>query len=192
MEGDTDQMRPLLLLDVNGVLCRKVTRRDAISLPADTIRLLGCDVIPRPGHREFLTHCFTHYSVGIFSSTTERNVTKILDGLLTPEQIASLALRWFRDRTRLDPDYGMEPNIERHETIKLLSDVLDNPILNEQRRYSLRNIILVDDSFLKVRFIDPQENVLIVPTYRGDPEDAELSKLPALLDARFEKIAGRE
>jgi hypothetical protein len=190
MQGDADQRRrPLLLLDVNGVLCRKVNRRDDIPLPPDCIRLLGCDVIPRPGYKELLAHCFANYSVGIFSSTTERNVTKILEGLLTAEQNASLMLRWFRDRTRLDPDYGMETNIQRHETIKMLCDVFDNPILNEPRHYTLHNTILVDDSYLKVRFIDPQANVVIVPTYRGDPEDAELSKLPALLDARFEKIA---
>lgn len=185
------EQRGLLLLDLHGVLCCKAEDKARFALGPDVLDFYHYRVKLRTGYKPFIEHCFARYSVGIYSSTTERNATKILDRLLTTEQRRSLVVCWFRDRTRLDPDYGTDEAIQRHDTVKHLSDVLACPTVNEHRRYSLYNTIMVDDSPSKLRFMPKGQqisNVVIATTDTGDAEDTELLRIVKEIDDRFSDL----
>lgn len=95
--------KKLLLLDIKGVLCRTVDpEEDLVDL-----KLGRYNVIFRPGCREFLAKCYQHFTVGFMSSTTYKNAGPILEALLTKEQQKKTLLKWFRDRTSLDPNWEL-------------------------------------------------------------------------------------
>src|SRR5579864_8673580 len=154
-------MRHLLLLDINGVLCRKIEKNhtaDGNSNGSPSVLRLGSyDVELRPGARDFLTNAYNRFTVGFFSSTTYRNAHQILDALLTKEQKAKTCCFWYRDRTRFDPD----ADANSFDTIKLLDDIYQNPVVNEHRIWSNGNTVLIDDSFKKNRF-NRTENFILV------------------------------
>ena len=167
-------MRPLLLLDITGVLCHKVDKGKGI------IKVNSYDVNPRPGHVEFLQTAFKEFEVGFFSSTTKTNADPILKALLTKEQYKACILFWYRDRTRFDPEVGDND----FATIKVLDDLFANPIANREKKWNKTNTLIVDDSPSKVRFNDPM-NVVMVESYEG----GEDKKLIGLLDQIRDKFA---
>lgn len=171
----------LILLDLNGVLCRKITSGP---MPENAFDLRAYAVEPRPGVTEFLEFCYSHYAVGFFSSTTFKNADPILKKLLTPEQYKLSTIKWFRDRTRFDPDNT------NHETVKVLKDLFENPVTNYDRVWNETNTLLIDDSEQKTRF-NSKGNVLLVKSYTGDSQDRELAllmeEIPQKLHSTSEK-----
>lgn len=183
------KMSRLLLLDINGVLCCKYKKHnDQLSeSKCDLLELKSYTVILRPGYREFLNFCYENFTVAFFSSTTYHNANAILEKLLTPEHKSKTLFRWFRDRTRLDPHYGINPEIKKHDTIKKLEDVFNCPLINEDRKYGPGNTLLCDDSVQKTRFNEPK-NVVIFPKFKGNPNDRVLIKMTKTLLDRFEQL----
>lgn len=165
----------LLILDINGLLCCKV-QPDCTE--ADLRPNKHYSVILRPGYAEFLQQCYAHYEVGFFSSTTEPNASAILKALLTKEQFKQTKFIWYRDRTSLDPDWQADQihydetwndlefnqEIKAHDTIKLLNNVWNNPMINAKRKYNSKNTLICDDSAMKLRY-NSQQNCLIVSEY---------------------------
>lgn len=183
-------MSRLLLLDINGVLCCKYKKDNDLSerlSHSDLLELKSYSVMLRPGYREFLNFCYEHFTVAFFSSTTRQNANAILEKILTPEHKSKTLFRWFRDRTQLDPHYGIIPEIEKHDTVKKLEDVFNCPLFNEDRKYGLGNTLLCDDSAQKTRF-NESKNIVIFPEFKGDPNDRVLSEMTQTLLDRFEQL----
>lgn len=169
----------LLLLDINGVLCCKIGKDEKPNDNLELLELNAYKVVMRPGAREFLEFCYKHFTVAFFSSTTYPNANAILEKLLSPEQKKATPFRWFRDRTHFDPDAKKE-----YDTIKKLSDIFDNPMVNSDRKYNERNTILCDDSAVKTRFNDPK-NIVVLTPFKGEEDDTALFETMELLPIRF-------
>ena len=158
----------LVVLDVTGVLCQRVYTGD------------GFQITIRPFVQEFLSFLYKNYEVAFFTSTNYVNANPIIQSLLTPEQKQKTKFFWYRDRTRFDP----QP-IESYDTIKMIQDIIDCPTINYDRRYTLQNILLVDDSPRKVRLNNP-DSVILVNSYLGGTDDDELLKL--IKDMRYKLL----
>lgn len=185
----------LVVLDINGVFCRKLT-------PEETRELKGVDGIVklegskftggvefRPGYLEFFDRLLTKYHVAIFSSTTHKNASSIIQASQLKSQ--EFDFLWYRDRTRFDPE-GQGGEIQSFETIKMLNDIYDNPIVNMHRQWSDRNTIIIDDSSTKVRF-NKSENVLVISSFKGASEgDNYLLEVAELIDAKFAALDDKE
>lgn len=178
-------MTRLVVLDLNGVLSYKCSLDSVIENSA-IIELARAKVVLRPGYAAFLAHCYEHYSVAFFSSTTYTNANPILEKMLTAEQKQQTVFRWFRDRTRLDPDYGTG-DVAKFDTIKLVKDIIENPTVNESRVYSYENVLLIDDDLNKVRLNNPK-NVMTVGSYYGKREDTTLAEIIPLIEAKFAQM----
>lgn len=174
----------LLILDINGVLCCKVSKDSKIGDALELLVLNAYTIIMRPGYREFLDFCYKNYTVAFFSSTTYSNASVILEKLLTHEQKSATAFCWFRDRTHSDPDYQKDSNIRIHDTIKILSDVFDDPTVNAEHKYHSRNTLLCDDSKTKNRF-NNSNNVVIFEPFIGEKNDKVLYEMMDVLSQRF-------
>lgn len=172
----------LLLLDINGLLCCKLSKQDEINENLEILELSTYKVAMRPGCHEFLEFCYHNFTVGFFSSTTYPNANAILEKLLTSEQKKATVFKWFRDRTRFDPD----PTTP-YDTIKKLEDVFDNPSVNSDKKYHSRNTLLCDDSKVKTRFNDPI-NIVIFEAFKGEEDDQVLFEMMKLLPKRFEDL----
>lgn len=199
LSGIKEDQRQLLVLDINGLLCRKVKKYSEEHIQVD-LQLQSYGVKLRPGYRKFLTRCYTKYDVAFFTSTTQRNAEIILKKLLTKKQFKQVKFVWYRDRTYLDPDWYafgesachqkhsyeisahpswefenfQEEQIQKHSTIKHLSAIWRNPIINAERKYSEKNTLICDDSYMKLR-LNPRSNCLPILPYVKDEEEQTLN-----------------
>lgn len=173
-------MNKLLVLDINGLLCKRIDKETLYDHKLKCIKLHSYNVILRPYYKEFLHHCYANYHVAIFTSGKQSNTKIILNALLTKEQINNTVFVWCRDRNRLDPDFNTDIFTTNFDTIKCLQDIYDNPIVNEYRIYNASNTLLLDDSYRKCRYNNPN-NFLICNSFTGSTEDDYLQHLIHLL-----------
>lgn len=128
---------------------------------------------PREEIERLLEFIESFARVGIFSSTMHRTI-------ITELKLYNLQKRFDfildRSHTRLDPDYLITGGITEYDTVKDLSTILNNPIVNAERRYAINNTIICDDSARKLRFIS-KENALILPCWKGSNNIDELIAL---------------
>jgi hypothetical protein len=143
-------MRVLIVLDINGVICNKTCEGNRIS-PYYCIQ-------PIPGYMEFIEELSKNYNIAWFSSTTERNASKILK-VLGLYNIPSI-FKWYRDMT------------DNEGTVKSISKVKDHyPMFD---RY-----IIVDDSIEKIQGNNENERILFTGDYSdilGNIADLAMSK----------------
>lgn len=175
-------MAQLLILDVFGVLCAKLPLEEKTALPV-LLQTKHYQVVSRPHLREFLAAAFSQYTVAIFSSSSYQNVSSVLEKLLSGRQQKSLIFLWTRDRTHLDPQ-GEHP----YSTVKRLSDVLDNPVINSAGKYTWRNVLLCDDSTSKLT-VNPPGSTLVCEPFTGAANDPHLSQLLGKIGASFAALA---
>lgn len=173
--------RKLLILDINGLLCRKINTKEQIE--GEVIELPSYKVQLRPGCHEFLDFCYRHYDIAFFSSTLHVNADAILKALLNSKQHKITIFKWFRDRTRFDPD----SKTDKYATVKVLKDIFDNPVVNRDRIYSEKNTLICDDSVTKIRLNDPK-NTVIIPAFTGDLNDTTLYEIINTIEERFTKL----
>ena len=166
-------MRPLVVLDINGVLVHRSTMTN-FNL--------------RPYLDECLDALFDLFDVAIFTSMTKKYGSLAVNQIFTGEQQEMLKFVWYRDRTSWDPEYGKIKTVKQHDTVKPLSYILDSPTVNDKRQYDRFNVVMVDDSHRKMK-INTSDNYIIVESYEGkDKEDETLFLLPFLLQERFEML----
>lgn len=168
----------LLIFDLNGFLCYRKKNISKFEKPIHNLNLENFDkeilnitnedlqkeniyhlmgslyVCFRPGTLAFLRYCQCIVDIAIFSSTTKKNVIPIIE-YLNKENIY-FKFVWCRDRTKPDPDYKINPNIKDYDTIKLIYDVIDS-----FNYYNISDVLLIDDSYNKIRFNNPKNYILV-------------------------------
>jgi hypothetical protein len=172
----------LLLLEIKGVMCSRRHVSETISDNFESLRIYQNRFILRPQAREFLRHCLAYYTVGIFSSLTDRLLVKILKKLTTADEYKSLAFVAGRNHTKFDPSH------RGHLVIKRLEDVLDNPVYNFKRKFSSNNTLICDSSLAEVKFNDSKNVVLVQAFDVANENDEHLLTLPDILRSRFNQL----
>lgn len=162
----TDSPHALVLLDVNGLLASKTQDTEEIddlcNCGYETMERRKYSFICRPGADEFVQELLKHYRVGIFSSTTLFNLRPLLEGILEEETRKSLHCFLGREHVTWDKNWTPESTtVEKWDTTKDLSRVIDSPFGNPQRDVTLRNILLVEQEERKCE-TNPRENYLLL------------------------------
>lgn len=168
----------LVLLDLNGVLCKKTKKRKvpgALSLPSYSI-------VPRPGHAEFVDKLIlAGYKVGVYSSTTERNASQIIDFLGIKKK---LDFAWYNNHCVRAPDLGP------YGTRKSLQMVVDSPSVNLEddgsQRFQLTEIIICDDSPEKIE-MNPEVCQFVVPSFADEVPEVPLTDVYEMLMGKIRK-----
>jgi hypothetical protein len=170
----------LIVLDLDGVLVARCKtslprrNRDKM-LVKDQNEILNMDgnvVVVRPGARAFLAEIMKYFRIAFWSSMTRDNMTHIIRFLLPyPEDVKRVEFTWDRQNTDYDPDYtGLHNSpVDRFDTVKIAERIVTNPCANKNRRWTMSNILIVEDSPRKVRF-NPEKTSLFVATFFF-PED---------------------
>lgn len=179
------QTKPLILLDVNGLLCLKIKPNDPRYITTEKLSFPPYyDVIARPGIKELLAKLAEKYTLGIYSSTTYKNINEIL-GLLYGKDKRPFLFIADRELTKNDPDYGTDPTINEYDTIKVLSQIWENPTRNYKRIWNSSNTLLIDHELKKLRF-NAEQNILIVDEFNPQTESpADLEKLIQMIDEKI-------
>lgn len=158
-------LKMLILFDVNGILCFKSYTELVDVRKEDFINAASYLMILRPGIRELLKRLGEKHTLGIFSSTTFKNVIPVIKEL--EKSGIKFAITAYREYTQLDPDFLQDKTIQPFDTIKRLETIWSHPFFNMYRVWSRENTLLIDDSKIKTRFIDPA-NVLIWPSFNHE------------------------
>lgn len=161
--------RLLVVLDLNGTMLHRPSKRRPFHF------------VERPHAQRFLAYCLDNFHLAIWSSARPANVARMVEKLLTPEQVRRCLLVWARDRFRLSPqDYDA-----RVQVYKRLTRVWDDPAVRASAsapsaaRWDQSNTVLVDDSREKGR--SEPYNILPLPEFSGlENETAEV--LPQVHD----------
>jgi len=160
----------LVLLDVNGLLCRKIQNNDLEGKNLANKKIIDaikCNnqyhIIIRHNIRNFLTKLSETYTVGIYSSTNFININIIMN-TISKDWKNWITFTADRNYTALDPDYGVDEDIHSHDTVKMLSMIWQHPIFNANRKWNQSNTLLIDHEVKKLRF-NNAENILIVEEY---------------------------
>ena len=126
----------LLILDINKTLVLRINGK----------------IHKRKGLTKFIDSILEIYDVAVFTSMTKKNLDLLLPKIFTPEQISKLIFIWDREYTDPDPDRkeGEWSTIKNIDKIKNL--------------YKYERYLLIDDSYDKVRFNQPDE-ILICPAF---------------------------
>lgn len=190
-EGGNDTRR-LLILDMNGLLCHKIYKKDLEKMEPvldqyERLDLKHCYVFIRPDIHDFLEKCFDLAEVAFWTSTTYPNAKPILDHLLSKSQQNKTVFRWYRDRTRLDPSYQIDTGTKPTDTIKNIDDVFSSPVINYARTLNNHNTILCDDDREKIRFNDDR-NTVIAPMFNPWISDDHGVIMDCLFDRIVEKF----
>lgn len=166
-DNNSPQNKRLIILDVNGLLCRKILKSDQCNSQSKNIspkRLLNTYevidlnkyiVVIRPGVRKLLDECYSYGKVAFWSSTNQVNAEPILKHILTEEQYENALFKWYRSKTRPDPDTS------KFATVKVLDDLFET---KEYTEYGFHNTVICDDEEKKLRF-SPRSNSLVFPSF---------------------------
>lgn len=108
-------VKPLLVLDLNGILCHRVRRRNDHNsdarprLPLEAYRpqvgpsVAQTAVIPRPDLASFLLYLAEHFCLAIWTSAKAKTAKTLVE-LLVPEAVArKLLFVWSQNHCRVDP-----------------------------------------------------------------------------------------
>jgi hypothetical protein len=133
-------VQPLLVLDLNGILCHRVRARRAPDVPPTAYReatanIAGTPVIPRTDLIEFLSFLDGHFCLAVWTSAKSKNAMALVKNLFPPEIFDRLLFVWAQ--------HCCDAVEEQGEIIfeKNLSKVWkENPLWNSH------NTILIDDS----------------------------------------------
>jgi len=165
-----NMIKPLLVFDLNGVLICKKTKT------------------PRPFVHFAIDELQLKYDIAVFTSCKQEGGMQLVLKIFTQEQCDKLKFIWFRDKTRLDPDFGVDPTIQWFDTIKHIDTVLLCPIINEKRIYTRSNVLFIDDSHIKMRFNGSNRYVMNTYEYKENDDDIDLLCLPTDIDFYFNCI----
>ncbi|KAG8346951.1 putative NLI interacting factor like phosphatase [Trypanosoma vivax] len=138
-------MKPLLIFGLRGTLLERIhSSRVPAGMPGGAITVGMSRVWLRPGVIETLTALQQHCTLAIWSSTTARNTSPIIEAVFCQQAKLNFAFVWSREHTTADDFRRMSATSrdDQHATVKDLREVY--------RRFpsiaTPTNTVLIDDT----------------------------------------------
>ncbi|MCF6406825.1 HAD family hydrolase [Chitinophaga filiformis] len=149
----------LLLLDLDETLIHATTVPLAFT---PDFKFDPYYVYMRPGLDQFLANISTHFTLGVWSSASDKYVEEIVK-MITPDAMEWFMI-WGKSRCTIKRDY----NLDTYYFEKRLDKV-------KKKGFKLEQIIIVDDSPEKSR--SNYGNAVYIEPFEGDRNDDELRYL---------------
>ncbi len=185
--------KKLLVLDLNGVLIDKkyslMKEHLDLSEGNDFFCFGDFVIFLRNGCLSLIENLSKKYTLGLWSSTHRKNVIKILEKFFENYRLY-FNFVWCREKTLLDPHYdSLSTSIEKFDTIKPIEFILHDPIINENRVWNEKNVLIVDNSESKLRF-NNEKNTLLIPVFDADRRETFLfpSNIEEMIENKFTEM----
>jgi NLI interacting factor-like phosphatase len=156
-------IQPLLVLDLNGVLCHRLrNNKEPSTNLSNGFRRASCfiantPVIPRPNLIDFLTFLDEHFCLAVWTSAKTKTAKQLVQQLFPPQIARRLLFVWAQNRcttTTLAGEFNDDP---------LFVKQLDS-VWKEYPLWNQHNTLLLDDSPDKCPF---PRNALHPPSMNG-------------------------
>ena len=163
-----DPRRPLVVLDINGVLIHRVHKSNLKNNKKSTfVTPNGYHVFVRPNAKGFLTFLFKHFDVAVWTCMNKQNAQFVLERLMTRKQKDSLKFVY----TQKECD---KSGLENPLFYKRMSKL---PFTNKTN-----NVVFIDDSPHNVSY-NPPYTAIHPKTYTNNESDNALVNIRKLFEA---------
>ncbi len=171
-----EKVKPLLILDVNGLLIfRNVVKIQNIE---PNFSLNGKFVYYRPHFKEFLTFCFQHFQVGFWSTATNKNMMGIITDLMKIIN-AEPVFCFFQNEC---VNTGMLTSSKKPIFLKYLQTVFD-----KYPQFNYNNTCIIDDTLYKT-FINLPYSAILSQEWTGDFSDNNINIVDSKLYTQLKYI----
>lgn len=97
------KVNPLLILDMNGILCTRVRKREVTLEEGESFRpfvgnVANTPIIPRTDLRRLLTFLDSHFTLAVWTSAQQRTAEELVQLLFPPEVNDRLLFVWGQNR----------------------------------------------------------------------------------------------
>lgn len=178
----TIHVKPLLILDLNGILCHRVRRvfssTNNSSVPAPSLRepcghVATTDVIARNDLKSFLVFLIQNFTLGVWSSATHKTVKQLKELLIPPEVAKRLLFVWSQsqcDKQRTNRQHQNKSkttgeSIDEFEKQFVFCKHL-NKVFAQFQLWNEENTLMLDDSPNKFN-LRSSPNVVHPPPLNG-------------------------
>lgn len=165
-------IKPLIVLDLNGILCRRVRHYNNVELISNELkqqfrpfigRVAGTPIISRMDLGEFLSKLDARFTLAVWSSAQKKTVMKLVD-LLFPRDIAErLLFVWGQNYC-----VNLKSPGNKDRLVNGADAIFSKPLCKVWSNFPLwnsRNTILIDDSPDKC--VDFKGNTINPPPMKG-------------------------
>ena len=142
-------VQPLLILDLNGILCHRIRKRkepegilayrqsSSSSQSTSNITIAGTPVIPRPHLHEFLSFLDAHFCLAVWTSAKPKTAKQLVAALFPDHVAQKLLFVWGQNRCKATGEQHESETVFEKELHKVWNDF---PLWNQF------NTLLLDDS----------------------------------------------
>ena len=144
------RIQPLLILDLNGILCYRDRQDDSsnnLNQRSSTGHCAGTPIIPRPNVSNFLTLLDQHFCLAVWTSAKRKTAKEIID-LLFPRRVATrLLFVWAQNECTAVVEKSKDKKGEdESEGETVVYQKLLHKVWNAFPLWNANNTLLMDDS----------------------------------------------
>ena len=179
------RLQPLLVLDLNGILCHRIRPQPPTGAHPALYRpvldhVANTPIIPRPDLASFLEFLDQHFCLALWTSAKRKTATALVRALVTPQIAQRLLFVWGQDRCRRDKKAGVHgPPITVFEKDLAL-------VWKEYPLWNAENTLLMDDSPDKC--LSWQDNAVHPPPLNGRATSRATTMLLSSSNGRKETV----
>ena len=192
-------VKPLLILDLNGILCHRIRANRPEAYPGIPYRtplsrpIAQTRIVPRIHLDWFLHSLEGHFTLAVWTSAKSSTAQKLLSQLLPPSLIPKLLFVWNQHHcTRQSPPASQDNNNNHHNKTNRPIPIFSKPLDRVWSSFPLwnsSNTLLMDDSTEKCPLVY-RANTLHPPPLHGKdlPATPETQMVPSTCDEYNETI----
>ncbi|CAJ1962647.1 unnamed protein product [Cylindrotheca closterium] len=183
-------IKPLLICDVNGILCHRVRADPYPDIPyrESAKKVSGTLVIPRPGLNEFWEFLSQHFCLAIWTSAKPKTAQALVKAIIPDHIQSKLIFVWGQSQCQMQMqsqnDAGCDSSIDERNVVFVKSL---NKVYNRYPLWNSTNTLLIDDSREKIPTRNVG-NVLHPPPMNGKQSSNKLSQYGITDDQDNHKI----
>jgi hypothetical protein len=165
------QVQPLLILDLNGILCHR-NRKSSDTYDPNAIyrpsigHIAHTPIIPRPGLSDFLSLLRQHFTLAVWTSAKKKTAMKLIQMLLPADLSNRLLFVWAQH----DCDLHLSGGAEDDKQDKALFEKDLTKVWKAYPLWNAHNTLLMDDSPEKC--VAAKHNAIHPPPLHGQFQDA--------------------
>mmetsp|Transcript_19004 Transcript_19004/g.47063 ORF Transcript_19004/g.47063 Transcript_19004/m.47063 type:complete len:341 (+) Transcript_19004:204-1226(+) len=174
--------KPLLICDVNGILCHRVRVDPYPDIPyrESTKKVSGTHVIPRPGLNDFWQFLSQHFCLAIWTSAKPKSAQALVKAIIPDHIQQKLIFVWAQNQCHIQSQDDSDPGDPIDERNAIFVKSL-NKVYSRYPLWNSTNTLLIDDSREKIPTRDVG-NVLHPPAMNGKQSSDKLSQYDIMDD----------
>lgn len=178
----TITVKPLLICDINGVLCHRVRTDPYPNLPyrESAKKVSGTPVIPRPGLDDFLEFLAHHFCLAIWTSAKPKSAQLLVKAIIPDHIQSKLIFVWAQNQCDVQ-SYNVNSVDQKIDERSAVFVKSLHKVYSRFPLWNSTNTLLIDDSEEKIPTRDAA-NVLHPPPMNGRQSSDNLSQYGIMSD----------